>query len=149
MAVKGKFAYGNSSVPMEIGWVFACGKLEDLGYDILSILSDGGATMQKILLDDRSLLKIWYHFVHEHTNDDWDTAIETLDQTNNGLENFREEFYKLVVSFSPPQAREILGEMWKKAKRDMKDSRRLKSMLSSSDSLDELESSQTDIPSEN
>ena len=40
---------------MEMGWVLAHGKMSDLGLDILSILSDGGKTIQTILLDDRTI----------------------------------------------------------------------------------------------
>lgn len=141
MPARGKFKYGSTTIPMELTWSFATGKLEDLGIDVLSILSDGGVTMQKILLDDRTMLKVWYHYVKEHTQDEWETAIETLDQTDGGLEKFRDEFLTMVVNFSPLQARKMLSQMLEKVKHDMKDSRKLKSLLSSSDSLDDFEDS--------
>jgi len=149
MAVKSTFRYGTDKVPMELGYAFATGKLEDLGIDVLSILSDGGATMQKILLDDRAMLKVWYHYVKEYNGDDWETAIEVLDNTQGGLEDFRESFYQLVVNFSPPQARKLLAQMWEKVKNDMRDSKRLKSLLSSSSSSEEPELTPENILSEN
>ena len=149
MPAKGKFKYGNESVQMELTWSFATGKLEDLGIDVLSILSDGGATMNRILLDDRTMLKVWYHYVNEYTNDDWDKAIETLDETQGGLEQFRDEFLSMVVNFSPAPARKLLSQMIQKVKEDMKDSRKVKSLLSSSNSAEGSEDSiQEDTPLE-
>lgn len=133
---------------MELGYALAHGKLEDLGLDVLSVLSDGGATLQRILLDDRLILKIWYHYVHEHTQDDWDMALETLDTMPKGLQDFREDFYKLVVNFSPALSRNILTEMWDQAKREMRDLRKVRSLLSSSNSSEEQESTQDDTLSE-
>lgn len=148
MVAKGKFQYGTRSIPMEMGFVLANGKMEDLGLDVLSVLSDGGVTLQKILLDDKTMLKVWYYYVHEETRDDWETALAILDETPNGLEDFRDAFYKLVVNFSPLQTRKLLGEMWEQIKKRMKDSRSIKSLLSSSDLLEESESTQATTLSE-
>ena len=139
MAVKGSFKYGDQSIKMEMGYGLATGKMEDLGIDILGIISDGGVTIKTILLDDRTLLKIWYHYVNEQTDDSFDKAIEILDETEGGLENFRDEFYKLVINFSPPQAREYLRETWKQIKKEMNDSKKVKSMISSTPSPEEQE----------
>lgn len=149
MVARGNFDYGNQKVPMEMGWVLANTKMEDLGLDIIGILSDNFATLQTMLLDNKTMLRVWYYYVHEHTNDDWETALETLDNTQGGLENFKEEFFRLVVSFTGSGARKLLVEAWEQAKKEMRDSRRIKSMISSSNSSDEQESIQEDTLSEN
>ena len=149
MSVKGKFKYGNVQIPMELGWVLAKGKMSELGVNVLGVLSDGGKTIQTILLDDQTMINVWYYYVHEYTGDDWDKALETLDEDGEGgLDDFRENFYKLVVSFSPRLSRSLLIEMWDKVKRDMKNSKKVKSLLSSSDLSEDLELVQTTIPSE-
>lgn len=148
MSAKGKFKYGDIQIPMELGWVLAHGKLQELGINVLGILSDGGKTIQTILLDDQIMIQVWYYYVHQHTNDSWEDALEVLDEGEGGLHEFRENFYKLVVSFSPSLSRDLLTEMWDKIKRDMKNSRKVKSILSSSDLSEDLGSIPQTTPSE-
>lgn len=148
MAAKGKFKYGNRTVPMSMSFTLADTKMEDLGLNILGVLSDGGQTIQTLLLDDRLLLKVWYYYVKEETADSWEDALAVLDETEGGLEEFREAFFTLIVNFSSPPTRKILREMWDQAKTQMKDSRRIKSMVSSYESSEEPDLTSDTIPSE-
>lgn len=132
MSVRKNFQYDGIKIPMTLDYSLALGKFEDLGLDVLGIVADGGETLQRILLDDRMLLKVWYHYVSEETGDDWEAAIKKLDEQENGLSNFREEFFKLIVSFSNPQIRTMLEQMWVQAKKELADLQKLKSMISSS-----------------
>ena len=141
MVAKGHFFYGERKIPMELGYMLAKGKIQDLGLNLLSVLSDGGETLQRILLDDETMLELWYYYVYEETHDDWDTALGVLDETQNGLEGFKEEFYNLVVNFSPSPARKALREMWVQVKDTLHNSRKVKSLLSSSASPEDSEGS--------
>lgn len=148
MAAKGTFEYGSEKIPMRLTYSLATGKLEDLGIDVLGVLSDGGRTLQTILLDDKTLIKVWFHFVQEETGDDWETAIEKLDEQEGGLNKFREDFFQLIVNFSAPPVRKVLVQAWEQAKIQLKDQKKLKSLLLSQELLDGSESTSESSPSE-
>lgn len=145
MTAKGTFKYGDRKLPMELGYVLATGKMEDLGFDALSVISDG-SQLENLLLNDRLLLKIWYYYVQEQTGDTFEQAIQVLDVTPGGLHDFREAFLELVASFSNPQVRKLIRMGWEEAKRQMNDQQKLKSRFLSSSSQDEQESSQETTP---
>lgn len=138
MSVKSNFQYGDMKVNMELGYRIA-EKLEDLGLDVLSIIAEP-SIMYTILVDDRMLLKIWYYYVKEATADSWDVAIDNLDATEGGLNNFREKFVNLVINFSAPSSQPMLKEQWKLMKEELTNSQKLRSKLLSLSSKEEPES---------
>lgn len=148
MTVRASFKYGKTTHMMELGYALADSTLSDMGVDVLSIISDGGETLQRLMLDDRLLLKVYYHYVQEATGDTWETALETLDETEGGLEAFREAFLKLIVSFTGVQGRKMLEAMIDHAKTRLKNSKEIRSMLSSSSSSEEQVSTLDDTHSE-
>lgn len=118
--ISGKFKYGNQEITMNLGYLFANTKLADFGLDILTIFQDGNNVVPTIMLDDATMLKVWYHYVKEATGDDWETSLETLDRTPGGLSQFKKAFWDMVVGFSDPSGRGLLEQMWTEAKKRLK-----------------------------
>lgn len=148
MAARSKFKYGSRTIPMTMTYSLALNKMSDLGIEVLGVLSDNGRTLEIILLNEKLLLQIWYYYVHEETGDSWEDALAILDETEGGLQQFREDFFALIVNFSSPPSRKYLIETWEQAKRQLKDSRKIRSMISISESPEEPESTSEDTPSE-
>ena len=123
--VTGTFKHGKHSVPIQLGYVLAHGKLFDLGLDVLSIMKDN-TIVPTIMLDDSLMLKIWWYYITEAIKDGkiddhtFEEALEILDEQPKGLEHFRKAFWELVVGFSSTQLQPILKQMWKEVEKQTK-----------------------------
>lgn len=123
--VTGSFKHGKHSVPMQLGYVLAHGKLFDLGLDVLSIMKDQ-SIVPTIMLDDSLMLKIWWYYISEAMKDgkiddhSFEEALELLDEQPQGLGHFRKAFWELVVGFSSTQLQPILKQMWKETEKQLK-----------------------------
>jgi hypothetical protein len=138
MPSTGKFKHGQNTIPMSLGYVLAHGKLFDLGLDILSITKDN-SVVQTIMLDDSTMLKVWYYYVQEETGQSFEDALEILDNTPNGLEPFKKAFWDMVVGFSPTALQPTLRAVWKEAEIQIKNAAGKISTSSTSASPEELE----------
>ena len=119
--VTGKFKYGHEQVPMELGWRLAHDKLFDLGLDILTITKDPARVIQTILLDDSTMLKVWFYYVSEAgIETDFMEALDVLDREPEGLEPFKKAFWDLVVGFTNPSLRDILNQGMKEIKKELR-----------------------------
>ena len=136
--ITGKFAHGTHSVPMTLGYVLAHGAIFDRGLDILSITKDN-SVIQIIMLDDSTMLKVWYYYVEQATGQSFDEALEILDENPKGLEPFRKAFWELVVGFMPTALQPTLKGMWREAEKQLRNAQEKTSTTSISPSSDEPE----------
>ena len=105
---------------MYLGYGLAHGKLFDLGVDVLSIMKNGEA-ISTIMLDDSTMLKVWFFYLNEAgIEDDFDHALDVLDESPQGLAPFRKAFWDMVVGFSPTQLQPALRNMWREAEKQLK-----------------------------
>jgi len=136
MAVKSKFKYGNQEVEMQLGYGLAYGKLFDLGLDILSVMKNG-EVISTIMMDDSTMLKVWFYYLTEAgviEPDNFSEALDVLDEMPQGLAPFKKAFWDMVVGFSPTQAQPALREMWKAAEKQLKNAGEKISTISTSPS---------------
>lgn len=144
MPSTGKFKHGSDTIPMTLGYVLAHGKLFDLGLDILSITKDN-SVIQIILLDDATMLKVWYYYIKEAGENGlispqtFEEALEILDEEPKGLEPFRNAFWELVVGFMPTTLQPTLRELWKQSLKQLKSVPEKMSTSSTSPSQQESE----------
>jgi len=129
------YKYRGQVVPIKITYGSAWTTLKDKGVDVLSIFDDGNDVIQTIMLNDRVMLDIRFHYLKEAgLEDDFFNSIEDL--TGNEMQKFKEAFWDEVVNFSPAPARDTLMDFWKEAKKRLK-SQRASSENMSSDSQEE------------
>lgn len=119
---KSKFLLGKQEIPMFLGHHFAHNKLEELGLQVYTIMEPENVVLQSILINDSLMLKIMFFYVEEHCAMKWDEFLEELDNHPGSLEKFRNVFWEMVVGFSAHAAQEPLRDLWKQAKKMLKDS---------------------------
>lgn len=136
--VTGKFDHGTTKIPMTLGYVLAHGAIFDRGLDILSITKDN-SVIQTIMLDDSTMLKVWYYYVEQATQQTFEEALEVLDENPKGLEPFRKAFWELVVGFMPISLQPTLRGMWREAEKQLRNAVEKVSTISTSPSSEELE----------
>lgn len=124
---------------MQLGYSLAHGKLFDLGIDVLSIMKEGNTVIPTIMLDDATMLKVWYYYIKESTNQSFEDALEVLDENPKGLEPFRKAFWEMVVGFMPSAVQDALRSTWKQAEKQLKNAIEKTSTSSSSASQPDLE----------
>lgn len=123
---------------MSLGYVLAHGAIFDRGLDVLSITKDN-SVIQTIMLDDSTMLKVWYYYVEKETGQSFDEALEVLDENPKGLEPFRKAFWEMVVGFMPTALQPTLKGMWREAEKQLKNAQEKMSTTSTSPSLPEAE----------
>lgn len=142
--ITSKFQHGKDTIPMSLGYHLAHTKLLDLGIDVLAITRDNLA-IQTIMLDDSTMLKVWYFYVKEASDEGviesqtFEEALQILDQAPKGLEPFRKAFWDMVVGFMPTALQPTLREMWKQAEKQLKSAVEKNSITSTSPSQPESE----------
>ena len=139
--IKSKFKYGTEYVNMELGWLLVNTKLSDLGLEVLNLLDNNAAGLTQLLYNDVLMLKVFYFYVTEERGESetWEKALETLDKTEGGLEQFKNAFFDMVVGFSPPTVQPALRTVRKELEKRLKDPKSLISNTSSSASSEESE----------
>lgn len=143
--ITSEFKYGNQKVPMHLGYVVAHGALADRGLDVLSMVKHADQIVQTIMIDDSTMLKVWFYYLGEagivdpNVPGSFDEALETLDQNPQGLEPFRKAFWEMVVGFSPSKLQQALRAMWKEAENQLKTAGEKNSITSTSLSQPESE----------
>lgn len=136
--INSSFKHGNETIPMQLGYSLAHGKLFDLGIDVLSIMKEGNTVIPTIMLDDATMLKVWYYYIKEATNQTFEEALEILDENPKGLESFRKAFWEMVVGFSPIAVQDALRSTWKQAEKQLKNA--IEKTSTSSSSASQLDS---------
>ncbi len=142
--INSSFKHGKDTIPMKLGYHLAHTKLFDLGIDVLAITKDNLA-IQTIMLDDSTMLKVWYYYIQEAASDGviesqtFEEALEILDEAPKGLEPFRKAFWEMVVGFMPTALQPTLKEMWKQAEKQLKSAVEKISTTSTSPSQPESE----------
>lgn len=121
-------------IPIFLGWRLAQGKLSELGVNVLNIFTAENNAIQTIMLDDNTMLKVWYFYVNEELGLKYEEALDLLDETPGGLEPFKQAFWELVVGFTNPVARQAAKELWDKAKLQLKKNLKNLSLDSSEES---------------
>lgn len=119
---KSKFSLGTQEIPMFLGHRLAHGKMEEMGLSIYTIMEPENTVLQSILINDSLMLKIMFFYVDEHCGMSWDEFLESLDSHPGALEKFRNAFWEMVVGFSAPAVQEPLRDLWRQAKKMLKDS---------------------------
>lgn len=124
--IKSSFKHGNVDVPMQLGYAIAMGPINDRGLNILNMMNEGNVVIGTIMLDDATMLKVWWYYLEEAMKDShidtqtFQEALETLDENPKGLEPFRKAFWKMVVGFSPTSLQPNLEQMWKEAEKQLR-----------------------------
>lgn len=125
-----EYLYRGQKVPLKITYGLACGRLDELGLDILSLFEDDNQVIPTIMLNDKVMLRVRFYFLQEAgVEDDWENSIS--DMTPQEMQNFKEAFWDEVVNFSPPPAREALRQFWVETKKRLKSQKALSSSMSS------------------
>jgi hypothetical protein len=102
-------------------------------------MKEGNTVIPTIMLDDATMLKVWYHYIKDATNQTFEEALEILDENPKGLETFRKAFWEMVVGFSPIAVQDALRSTWKQAEKQLKNAVEKTSTSSSSVSQPDLE----------
>lgn len=133
------YKFDGKQIPIKITYKEAEEDLYNQGIDLLDMFSENhvGEALQKILLNDRFMLKLWWNYIEPHVKMTYEEARDKL--TPDGLQEFRDAFWEAVVNFTPPPVRKELREAWSQAKSGELLDRISK--LRSSDSQPEVESS--------
>jgi len=128
----GHFYLSGQKIPMQLGYRMAMNTLPEMGLDILKLANiqeqeDAQEIYFKLILDDVTLLKVWYYYISEAAKDGiiapttFDEALELLDESEAGLEPFRKAFWDLVVGFLPIALRPALKETKSLIERKLKE----------------------------
>lgn len=132
--IRSSFQLKDQKVNMYLGYGLAQGKLSELGVDVLNLFGKDSTTIQTVMLDDKTMLKVWYYYVKEELGLGYEEAVELLDETQGGLEPFKKAFWDMVVGFTSPSARHLADQMWTQAKLQLKKNLRDLSSASSEES---------------
>ena len=128
------FKHNGQTIQLNYTYFEAMNTFPELGLDILGIVTDTTPILQ-ILADDKTMIKVWYHFVKD-VEPDFDDALKALKPAE--MQQFKEAFWESVVNFSSPPMRETLHQMWEQVKKELKRPKKLLKNLSS-DSQEEQE----------
>lgn len=128
------FKHNGQTVQLNYTYFEAMNTFPGLGLDILGVVTDATPILQ-IMADDKTMIKVWYHFVKD-LEPDFDEALKELKPAE--MQQFKEAFWESVVNFSGPPMRETLNQMWDQVKKELKQPKKLLKNLSS-DSPEEQE----------
>lgn len=133
--IRSEFKLGEHKIPMYMGYRLAQNEMSELGINVLNLFSENSNVIQTIMLDDQTMLKVWFFYVDEHLGVKYDEALQLLDETPGGLEPFKQAFWEMVVGFTGPAVRPLAKQAWDQVRQQLK--KNLRTL--SSDSLDESE----------
>ena len=132
--------YKGTEIPLEINYHTAMFVFPKLGLRLLNLLQDSQTVLQ-IMGDDDTMIKIWYHYVHEYAGPLEDAVKELNSETMN---DFRDKFWREVVNFTNPQMRPLAKEMWKMTRDQLQKPEKLLQDISSNSSSSTSSPNHTD-----
>ena len=128
------FKHNGQTVQLNYTYFEAMNTFPGLGLDILGVITDTTPILQ-IMADDKTMIKVWYHFVKD-VEPDFDDALKALKPEE--MQAFKEAFWESVVNFSSLPMRETLRQMWEQVKKQLKQPKNLLKNISQ-DSPEEQE----------
>ena len=111
-----QFKHNDQTIRLNYTYFEAMNTFPDLGLDILGIVTDATPIIQ-IMADDKTMIKIWYHFVKD-MEPDFEEALRSLKPAE--MQQFKEAFWESVVNFSSPPTHKTLRQMWDQVKEELK-----------------------------
>lgn len=116
------FEFRGTKYPINLNYWEAINVLpEKYGISLTKIFTDAEAaekTMQGLVLDDELTLELAWHYIQETASFDKEEFFKHMQGKD--LDRFREDFWSAVINFSPPLKKNLMEEMWRQFKKDMK-----------------------------
>ena len=116
------FEFRGKKYPIDITYYQSIKILpEKFGINLGKIFTDGEVaadTIQTLILDDEKTLDLCWHYLDEKTELTFDDFLQTI--TGKDLDRFREDFWAAVVNFSSHLKKDLLQDLWKQFKKDLK-----------------------------
>lgn len=117
-----KFKFMGVEYPIQINYWEAVTVLpEKFKINLTKIFIDNQAaeeTMQALVLDDEKTLELAWHYVGSSSSFDKQKFFENMQGKD--LDQFREDFWSAVINFSPPLKRNLMDDLWRTFKKELK-----------------------------
>lgn len=126
------FKFRERTIPIKLTYKEAYTDLPRLGLPILDMFEEGSTVVQDIMLNDKTMLKVWHFFINREVGGagELEEILEYLEPEQ--MQKFKEVFWDATVNFMPSQVRDTLKEAWKQVQKMLKSPDLISGSLSSS-----------------